>query len=59
MGIAYASTLTEGEAFATVELKFNFLCPVKQGLLIAEGWVVTVSAPSATPRRRCETKTAA
>jgi uncharacterized protein (TIGR00369 family) len=41
MGIAYASTLAEGEAFATVELKINFLKPVKQGLLIAEGWVVS------------------
>ena len=41
MGIAYASTLGEGESFATVELKINFLRPVKQGLLIAEGWVVS------------------
>ena len=41
MGIAYASTLAEGEAFATVELKINFLRPVKQGHLIAEGWVVS------------------
>jgi uncharacterized protein (TIGR00369 family) len=41
MGIAYASTLGEGEAFATVELKINFLRPVKQGLLIAEGRVVS------------------
>jgi uncharacterized protein (TIGR00369 family) len=41
MGIAYSSTLEEGEAFATVELKINFLRPVKQGLLIAEGRVVS------------------
>jgi uncharacterized protein (TIGR00369 family) len=41
MGIAYASTLGEGEAFATVELNINFLRPVKQGLLIAEGRVVS------------------
>jgi uncharacterized protein (TIGR00369 family) len=41
MGIAYSSTLAEGEAFATVELKINFLRPVKQGLLIAEGWVLS------------------
>lgn len=41
MGIAYASTLGEGETFATVELKINFLRPVKQGRLIAEGWVVS------------------
>src|SRR2546425_6525225 len=41
MGIAYASTLAEGETFATVELKINFLRPVKEGMLIAEGWVVS------------------
>jgi len=41
MGIAYASTLAEGETFATVELKINFLRPVKEGLLTAEGWVVS------------------
>jgi uncharacterized protein (TIGR00369 family) len=41
MGIAYASTLAEGEAFATVELKINFLRPVREGLLVAEGWVVS------------------
>src|SRR6266508_2999887 len=28
MGIAYASTLAEGETFATIELKINFLKPV-------------------------------
>jgi uncharacterized protein (TIGR00369 family) len=41
MGIAYASTLSERESFATVELKINFLRPVKEGLLVAEGWVVS------------------
>jgi uncharacterized protein (TIGR00369 family) len=41
MGIAYASTLADGETFATVELKINFLRPVKQGHLVAEGRVVT------------------
>lgn len=40
MGIAYASTLAEGETFGTVELKINFLRPVKTGKLIAEGKVV-------------------
>jgi uncharacterized protein (TIGR00369 family) len=40
MGIAYASTLAEGESFATVELKINFLRPIKTGHLVAEGWVV-------------------
>jgi uncharacterized protein (TIGR00369 family) len=40
MGIAYASTLAEGESFTTVELKINFLRPFKEGHLVAEGWVV-------------------
>src|SRR2546426_12827266 len=35
MGIAYASTLAEGETFATIELKINFLKP---------GWRVKVRA---------------
>jgi uncharacterized protein (TIGR00369 family) len=39
MGIAYASTLGEGEYFSTVELKINFLRPFKTGRLIAEGIV--------------------
>jgi uncharacterized protein (TIGR00369 family) len=41
MGVAYASTLAEGETFGTVELKINFLRPFKTGKLIAEGWVVS------------------
>jgi uncharacterized protein (TIGR00369 family) len=41
MGIAYSTTLAEGEAFGTVELKINFLRPVKTGKLFAEGWVVS------------------
>jgi len=41
MGIAYASTLADGETFATVELKINFLRPVKHGRLVVEGWVVS------------------
>jgi uncharacterized protein (TIGR00369 family) len=40
MGIAYASTLGEGESFTTVELKMNFLRPFKEGHLVAEGWMV-------------------
>jgi uncharacterized protein (TIGR00369 family) len=39
MGIAFASTLTEGESFTTVELKINFFRPVWNGLLRAEGKV--------------------
>src|SRR3989475_11785629 len=35
MGIAYASTLAEGEGFATLELKINFLKPVWKAKLWA------------------------
>jgi uncharacterized protein (TIGR00369 family) len=41
MGMAYASTLEEGESFTTLELKINFLRPVKQARLTAEGVVVS------------------
>lgn len=41
MGLAYATTLKEAETFATVELKINFLRPVWQGRLRAEGKVVS------------------
>jgi uncharacterized protein (TIGR00369 family) len=40
MGMAYAATLEEGESFATLELKINFLRPVWAATLIAEGVVV-------------------
>jgi len=40
MGIAYASTLGEGETFTTLELKINFLKPVRKARLQAEGRVV-------------------
>lgn len=40
MGVAYASTLEEGETFATLELKINFLRPVWTARLRAEGKVV-------------------
>lgn len=40
MGMAYASTLAAGESFTTLELKINFLRPVWQGKLRAEGRVV-------------------
>jgi len=40
MGLAYASTLADGESFTTLELKINFLRPVWNGKLIAEGTVV-------------------
>ena len=37
MGIAYASTLDEGETFTTLELKINFLKPVWTARLRATG----------------------
>jgi uncharacterized protein (TIGR00369 family) len=40
MGIAYASTLGEGESFTTLELKINFLKPVWSGTLVAVGRLV-------------------
>jgi len=40
MGIAYASNLAEGETFTTLELKINFLKPVWNAKLTAEGRVV-------------------
>ncbi len=40
MGMAYASLLTEGESFTTLELKINFLRPVWNAKLRAIGQVV-------------------
>ena len=40
MGMAYASTLEEGETFTTLELKINFLRPVWTARLRAAGQVV-------------------
>lgn len=40
MGIAFASTLREGESFTTLELKVNFLKPVWSARLTAVGKVV-------------------
>jgi uncharacterized protein (TIGR00369 family) len=40
MGIAYAATLDEGETFTTLELKINFLKPIRTGRLVATGRVV-------------------
>ena len=40
MGMALFSQLDDGQAFATVELKINFLKPVWTGLLTAVGTVV-------------------
>ena len=40
MGVAFASTLGPGESFTTVELKINYLRPVREARLRAEGRVV-------------------
>jgi len=40
MGIAYASTLAEGETFTTLELKINFLRPFWTGKLSAAAHMV-------------------
>ena len=40
MGFAFASTLALGESFTTVELKINYLRPVRQARLRADGRVV-------------------
>ena len=40
MGVAFASTLAPGESFTTIELKINYLRPVREAKLRAEGRVV-------------------
>jgi uncharacterized protein (TIGR00369 family) len=40
MGMAYFSTLEEGESFTTLELKINYLRPFWTGRLVARGRVV-------------------
>lgn len=40
MGMAYASTLADGESFTTLELKINFLKPIWRAKLQAVGRVV-------------------
>lgn len=40
MGMAYLSTLNDGETYATLELKINFLRPVWRATLRAEASVV-------------------
>ena len=41
MGMAFFSTLGDGESFTTLELKINFLRPFWTGTLIARGSVVS------------------
>jgi len=40
MGAAYATRLGDGESFATLELKMNYLKPVWSGRVVATGEVV-------------------
>lgn len=40
MGIAFGRTLLDKEDFSTIEMKVNFLRPVKEGLIIAEAKVL-------------------
>jgi uncharacterized protein (TIGR00369 family) len=41
MGMAFFSTLEEGESFTTLELKINYLRPFWTGTLLAHGKVVS------------------
>jgi uncharacterized protein (TIGR00369 family) len=41
MGMAFFSTLEEGETFATLELKINYLRPFWTGTLLAHGSVIS------------------
>ena len=41
MGMAFFSTLEEGESFTTLELKINFLRPFWTGTLLAHGTVIS------------------
>ena len=40
MGLAYGSTLAEGESFTTLQLTINFLRPIRSARLTAEGTIV-------------------
>ena len=40
LAMAWASELVEGETFTTLELKINFLRPVRSARLVAEGTIV-------------------
>lgn len=40
LSTAYRGTLEEGQMFSTVDLRINFLRPVKFGRLEVVGWVV-------------------
>ena len=40
MGTSHASLLDDGETFTTLELKINFMKPVRKGHLVADGRVI-------------------
>lgn len=40
MGTAFATTCEEGDSYATVEIKCNYLRPVWESVLTATAWVV-------------------
>lgn len=40
MGVAFAAALEEGESFVTLQLSASFLRSIREGKLIASGWVV-------------------
>ncbi len=40
MGIAFGRTLLESEDFSTIEMKVNFIRPVREGLLTAKAKVI-------------------
>lgn len=41
MGTAFATTCEDGDSYATVELKCNYLRPVWEGQLTAAAWIVS------------------
>lgn len=40
MGIAFGRTLIDNQDFSTIEMKVNFIRPVKEGLVVAKAKVV-------------------
>jgi uncharacterized protein (TIGR00369 family) len=55
MGMAFASTLAEGESFTTVELKINFFRPVWEAQLKAEAKSFVAVAKSAISNAKSPT----
>ena len=40
MGIAFGRTLLDSEVFSTIEMKINFIRPIRDGRLVAQAKVV-------------------